>query len=129
MTAFKALAPVPITEVPATRVFRDPTQENRVSTSSSVVAPQTPVFEDASGSLQSGNTAEPVVRPLSSVEQLRLLADYWAAWRRLPDVSQWVLNTVRHGTDETHIVCGGAGPARKGDNSSLRNLKQNIKLV
>ncbi|XP_016150619.1 uncharacterized protein [Sinocyclocheilus grahami] len=27
----------------------------------------------------------------------RPLADYWAAWRRLPDISRWVLRTVRHG--------------------------------
>ncbi|KAL1279214.1 hypothetical protein QQF64_025887 [Cirrhinus molitorella] len=98
MTAFKAPAPairgqpnrvigcLPITEVLANWVFRDPIQEKRVSISSSVVARQTPVFADASGSLQSGNAAEHVVRPLSSEEQLRPLADYWAVWRRLPDV-------------------------------------------
>ncbi|XP_042583419.1 uncharacterized protein LOC109076134 [Cyprinus carpio] len=33
----------------------------------------------------------------SKVERLKPLAEYWATWRRLPDISQWVLRTVRHG--------------------------------
>ncbi|KAL0149567.1 hypothetical protein M9458_055094 [Cirrhinus mrigala] len=74
-----------------TQVLRTPMQENQVKIAPHVL----PVF--ASGSLQSEDVSTPVILSLPYVERLKPLADYWAAWSCLPNISQWVLRTIRHG--------------------------------
>lgn len=52
-----------------------------------------PVLADANGSPQS-DVSTPVVQPSPNIERLMPLADFWAAWTRLPGVSQWLLRTI-----------------------------------
>ncbi|XP_016414569.1 chymotrypsinogen A-like [Sinocyclocheilus rhinocerous] len=70
---------LPVTEVPAIHMLRGPIQE------------------DTNGSLQSEDISAPAVQQLPSIERLRPLADYWFVWRRLHEILQWVLHTIRHG--------------------------------
>lgn len=98
MTAFKAHTHLmlgrpdrtlecPTREVPATQLLRDPIQEIQGRFSASTMLP---ILADASSSLQS-EVLTPVVQLQSNVVLLRPLADFWAAWKSLPNVSQCVL--------------------------------------
>ncbi|KAL0149377.1 hypothetical protein M9458_055415, partial [Cirrhinus mrigala] len=89
----RGFACLPAIEASAIQVLRTPMQENQVKIALHVL----PVFTDASGSLQSEDVSTPVILSLPYVERLKPLADYWASWSCLPNVSQWVLRTIRHG--------------------------------
>ncbi len=106
MTAFKALTlgvlgwpdralgHHPVIEVPAIQLLRDPMQENPERFL--LTLPMLPVFADPSSFPQS-DVLTPVVQLQPNTERLKPQADFLSTGNRLPDVSQWILRTIRHG--------------------------------
>ncbi len=92
--ADRALGYHPVVEVPATQLLRDPMQENRERFL--LTPPMLSVLVDASSFPQS-DVLTPVVQLQPNIEHLKPLADFLATWQRMPDISQWILRTIRHG--------------------------------
>ncbi len=84
----------PVVEVPATHLLWDPMQENQERF---LLTPHMlPVLVNASSFAQS-DILTLVVRLQPNTERLKPLAEFLAMWQCLPDVSQWVPRTIRHG--------------------------------